>query len=103
MATRRELLKQAAATALATLSSSRPMKAENSSQSCIARTLKSPMNSRTVSSVRSLIRREETILRFGGDGHGYAMTWAADGRQLVAFCDGTSRPKDPKSRYLSSG
>jgi hypothetical protein len=32
--------------------------------------------------------RDDTILRLGGSGDNYVMTWAADDRQLVGVCDG---------------
>src|SRR5260221_1072933 len=38
--------------------------------------------------IQSLVRREETILRYGGNGNTFQMSWAADGRQYVSICDG---------------
>src|SRR5262245_54928982 len=38
--------------------------------------------------IKSIIRREDTVLRLGGDGCDNAMTWISDGRQLVATIDG---------------
>lgn len=38
--------------------------------------------------IETAIRRDETILRFGGSGDGLTMTWSADDRQFVALQDG---------------
>jgi hypothetical protein len=38
--------------------------------------------------IKSVVRREETILRYGGDGDNFHMTWAADDRQYVSLSDG---------------
>src|SRR5687767_5308268 len=52
--------------------------------------------------VQSVVRREDTAVWHEGDGRGLAMSWAADGRQLVAVCDGTGWPTSPKEGYFSS-
>ncbi len=36
----------------------------------------------------SAVRRDETIRRFPGSGDDFHTTWAADGRQYLALCDG---------------
>jgi hypothetical protein len=38
--------------------------------------------------IKSVKRRDETILRLGGMGDNFHMTWAADDRQYAALCDG---------------
>jgi hypothetical protein len=38
--------------------------------------------------IKSMIRREETIRRYGGNGDNWHMSWTADDRQYVSFCDG---------------
>jgi hypothetical protein len=48
--------------------------------------LKSP------SEVKGAVRRNDTILRLGGHGDDFHMSWAADDRLLVALCDGTGWP-----------
>jgi uncharacterized protein DUF4185 len=52
--------------------------------------------------ITSATRRDDTILRLGGDAFGYPMTWTADDRQLVAACDGAGWPEIPKDHYYSS-
>jgi len=49
--------------------------------------------------VRSVIRRDETILRLGGLGDGYKMTWDADDRQLVVVNDGAGWVENPTAFY----
>ncbi len=51
--------------------------------------------------IRAAIRRDETILRLGGHGDIYNMTWAADDRQYVAVCDGAGWFAKPKRFYNS--
>jgi len=50
---------------------------------------------------QSLVRRDETILRLGGLGDDYPMTWASDDRQLVAVQDGIGWSQAPKGFYNS--
>lgn len=51
--------------------------------------------------IKAAIRREETTLRLGGMGDNYHMSWAADGRQFVAVCDGLGWLDKPKAFYNS--
>jgi hypothetical protein len=51
--------------------------------------------------IKGLIRRDETILRHGGEGDDFWLTWAADDRQLAAMQDGVGWFKDPKGIYNS--
>jgi hypothetical protein len=51
--------------------------------------------------VKSLIRRDETIVRFPGSGDSWPMSWAADDRQYVSRCDGYGWDKDPKGMFNS--
>ena len=46
-----------------------------------------------VSRIKTVTRRDETILRLGGDGAGYYMTWAADDRQYATILDGSGWPE----------
>ena len=46
-----------------------------------------------VSRIKTAIRRDETVLRLGGDGAGYYMTWAADDRQYATILDGSGWPE----------
>lgn len=75
MRTRREFLIQAA-TSLAAASTVSVSKAEGSR-------------------IRSLVRREDTVLRLGGSGDNWHMTWASDDRQYVSLCDGFGWPGMP--------
>src|SRR5688572_11301151 len=50
----------------------------------------------------SLLRRDETILRLGGDGGMTDITWTRDDRQLVTVLDGCGWPEVPKDHYYSS-
>jgi hypothetical protein len=45
--------------------------------------------------VRSAIRREDSLLRLGGVGDNWHMTWAADDRQYLSLCDGFGWPGMP--------
>ena len=49
--------------------------------------------------IRSIVRRDETILRLGGVGDGYKMTWDAGDRQLVVVNDGTGWAANPTAFY----
>lgn len=53
------------------------------------------------SSPKSAIRREDTILRLGGLGDGYKMTWAADDCQYFGVNDGTGWLEKPLKFYNS--
>jgi hypothetical protein len=39
--------------------------------------------------ITGAVRRDETILRLGGHGNDWHITWAADDSQLLALCDGS--------------
>jgi hypothetical protein len=43
--------------------------------------------------IKSLIRRDDIILRLGGSGDNWHMTWGEDDRQYVGVCDGFGWPK----------
>lgn len=49
--------------------------------------------------VRSVIRRDETTLRLGGQGDVFHTTWAGDGFQYVSVCDGMGWFDKPKVVY----
>jgi uncharacterized protein DUF4185 len=49
--------------------------------------------------IRSVVRRDETILRLGGLGDGYDMTWDAHDRQYVVVNDGTGWVDKPTAFY----
>ncbi|MFN8007736.1 MAG: hypothetical protein U0V70_12045 [Terriglobia bacterium] len=45
--------------------------------------------------IKSVIRRDDTILRLGGNGDNWHMSWANDDRQYVSLCDGFGWPGLP--------
>jgi hypothetical protein len=51
--------------------------------------------------IKSLRRRDETILRYGGNGDVFPMTWSADDRQLGSLLDGTGWSPDSPGQYNS--
>lgn len=51
--------------------------------------------------IRGLRRLEETLLRFGGVGDNWHMSWADDDKQYVSLCDGTGLPGTPQANYNS--
>lgn len=46
-------------------------------------------------------RRDETILRLGGYGNDWHITWAADDSLLLALCDGSGWPNTRKAQFNS--
>jgi hypothetical protein len=62
---------------------------------------RSPLPGARRSAIRSAARRDETILRLGGVGDGYDMTWHAENGQYVAVNDGTGWAGRPKAFYNS--
>ena len=53
--------------------------------------------------IKSLRRLDDTILRLGGVGDNWHMSWAADDRQFVSLCDGSGFPGMPRRSYNSRG
>lgn len=51
--------------------------------------------------ITGLRRLEETVLRLGGVGDNWHMTWAGDGRMYVSLCDGTGFPGSRQANYNS--
>src|ERR1700732_2062558 len=52
--------------------------------------------------IKSVIPREETIRRYGGDAGGLPMTWTADDQQLIVALDGCGWPENPTGHYFST-
>src|SRR5687768_16841977 len=52
-------------------------------------------------SITSLVRRDETIKRYDGNGDNFHMSWAADDRQYVAVCDGMGFSEQPRAFFNS--
>jgi Domain of unknown function (DUF4185) len=51
--------------------------------------------------IKSVIRRDDTILRLGGHGDNNRMTWSTNDRQLLAVCDGYGWIQNPTHMYNS--
>lgn len=51
--------------------------------------------------IKSIIRRDETVLRYGGHGDNWHMSWASDDRQYVSLCDGAGFTDPPKEFHNS--
>ncbi len=49
--------------------------------------------------IRSIVRRDQTLLKLGGVGDGFKMTWAADDLQYTVVNDGTGWVDKPKAYY----
>ena len=48
-----------------------------------------------------VVRRDETLIRHGGNGDNWHMSWAADDRQYVSQCDGYGWSERPRGMYNS--
>ena len=59
----------------------------------------SPNISTSMPKIKSVIRREETLLRLGGNGDNFHMSWAADDKQYVSLCDGSGFSDTFKANY----
>jgi hypothetical protein len=51
--------------------------------------------------IKSLVRRDETIHRYPFSGDNWHMTWASDDRQYAALCDGYGEEAAPKGMWNS--
>lgn len=95
MPTRREFLKQTGAAGAVVVAFANVAPAQNGTVSS-----KTPPEVRrrprlAGSPIKAVIRREETILRLGGSGDNWHMSWADDDRQYVSLCDGFGWPGLP--------
>ena len=101
MPTRRKFLKQtAAAGAIAAV----PFQVAKTATDWVASTPETTIQKNpqgTDLRIKSVIRRDETILRLGGHGDINHMSWAADDRQFVAVGDGAGWSKKPGVFYNS--
>jgi hypothetical protein len=79
MPNRRDILKQTCALALGATGTARA--------------------ARVSRAIQAVVRRDETILRLGGLGDGYDMTWDAQDRQYVVVNDGTGWIDKPTAFY----
>lgn len=60
------------------------------------------VRARGATRIKSVIRRDETILRLGGDGGIGSLTWTADDRLLVTVLDGCGWPRDATNHYSNT-
>lgn len=51
--------------------------------------------------IKALIRRDDIVVRYGGNGDNWHMSWAADDRQYVSLCDGAGFT-DQLTRFYNS-
>ena len=54
-----------------------------------------------LSHIKSLKWLDDTIIRFGGDGDNWHMSWAADDRMYFSLCDGRGFAGMPQANYNS--
>jgi hypothetical protein len=102
MSTRREFLKQTAiAGALVATSNEIARATEDVVAKAIAPTKVGISEHNAAGRVKSVIRREETVLRYGGNGDNWHMSWASDDRQYVSLCDGAGFTRQPTASYNS--
>jgi hypothetical protein len=88
---RREFLKQAVALGITTVTPALLPFAADSSEG---------QSTRIASSrITSVVRRDETIMRYGGNGDVFPMTWTSDNRQFSSFSDGFGWSNAPKVYY----
>ncbi len=90
MLNRRDILKQSCALALGAVAHS--VRAEQG-------VLSSPGSGERGVDIRSVVRRDETILRLGGMGDGYKMTWEAEDRLYLVVNDGPGWVAEPRAFY----
>jgi hypothetical protein len=99
MTTRREFLAQSAAAGLLVATSS-----ESAENSALSPSTQKSVGAASVPKhprIKSLMRRDETILRLGGCGGAMGLTWAADDRQFVSMIDTAGFSEDPKKIFHS--
>src|SRR5262245_50886602 len=83
MTTRREFIAQSAVASIITASTA--VRGATEASAILA-----PSRARAqenYNKIRGLVRREDTIVRHGPVGSGFAMTWTADDRQFVSALD----------------
>jgi hypothetical protein len=97
MRTRREFIKQTAAAGIAGGTAIRTALAAGAASTATRKANKA--GDRAPLRIKSVLRREETTLRLGGDGDNFHMSWRADDRQVVAVCDGTGWLKNPRNLF----
>lgn len=99
MSTRREFLKQAAAAGVVVATSIQA--AEDADTDAKAPVKANKAAHKSGAHIKSVSRCEETVLRYGGNGDNWHMSWASDDRQYVSLCDGVGFSDQPKASYNS--
>lgn len=94
MPNRRDILKQTCALVLGVIGTRRVAQAAQSRAASA-----SPSPGTVGARIQSVVRRDETMLRLGGLGDGYDMTWDAQDRQYVVVNDGTGWVDKPTAFY----
>jgi hypothetical protein len=98
MSTRRQFLKQ---TVAAGVIAAKSIQVGHAASRAGSRPNPSIKTNASVARIRSVIRREETVRRYGGLGDNWHMSWAADDRQYVSLCDGAGFSDQLKEFYNS--
>ncbi|WP_198683827.1 twin-arginine translocation signal domain-containing protein [Peristeroidobacter agariperforans] len=89
MSTRRDFLKQTAASGVVAAASMQVARAvEDAGSGGMEQPNVDKTNLSWRSRIKSVIRRDETVLRYGVHGDNWHMSWASDDRQYVSACDG---------------
>ncbi len=81
MSTRREFLEQTAAAGILMAASNRAARAAGDTATGSKKAVKLTNGPR----IKSVVRREETVLRYGGNGDNWHMSWAAVNWQYVSL------------------
>jgi hypothetical protein len=102
MVTRREFLSQTVVAGVVAATSNQVAQAAESGGAIVgAPALGNKAAHKSSEHIKAVIRREETVLRYGGNGDNWHMSWASDDRQYVSLCDGAGFTDQPKTFYNS--
>lgn len=102
MPTRREFLKQTAAAGVTVGTSVQIAQAAGDADTVAREQAKMNKAAHTSSTrIKSVVRREDTVLRYGGNGDNWHMSWSSDDRQYVSLCDGAGFSDPPKEFHNS--
>ena len=101
MSTRRQFLKQTGAAALATASGLQIAASAGCTSESSSASGAGSVSGSSMTRIKSVVRRNETILRIDSHGDIFHTTWGADDRQYTAVCDGSGWSKEPGVFYNS--
>lgn len=99
MPTRREFLKKTASAAMIGSTLGGTASAASRPTTEVRRTIGG--KAQTAVRIKSLIRREDSVLRYPVTGDNWHMSWASDDQQYVSLCDGPGFLAQPKVSYNS--